>query len=104
MKQIYNETAKQRIKQFLQKEGIKQAWFERKIGLKLGDCTGTVNSDTLRKVLELYPQINMRWLIFGEGDMYETPTEDTTATILELRQENQNLKEKMDRIKEISNF
>ena len=84
MKQLFNETAKQRVKQFLQAEGIKQSFFERKVGLKFGDFSGSLNSETLRRILELYPQINVRWLVFGEGDMY---AQDTTASTLSITEE-----------------
>ncbi len=96
MKQIYEETVKQRVKKFLQSEGIKQNWFERKIGLRFGDFTGSLNSETLRTILELYPKLNMRWLIFGEGNMND---QDPTTTIEILQKNIQALQEELDTLR-----
>lgn len=65
-------SVKERLIQFLKYMGISQRQFERTIGLGNGyisNLTGTIGADKLLKIGAEYPQLNLTWLILGEGDM-----------------------------------
>ena len=66
-----------RIKSFIDHKGISVSAFERSIGmsnasyrnsLKTG---GTIGSDKLERIMEVYPELSPRWLLRGEGPMCE---------------------------------
>lgn len=64
-----------RIVQFIDYKGISKSEFSRKIGLsnsymtKMEDSKGNVGSQIIEKIVRLYPEINLKWLFTGEGDM-----------------------------------
>lgn len=51
-----------------EKTGIKQAVLSAII-----NRGSQVRSDTLKSILEAYPSLNARWLITGQGDMWDGP-------------------------------
>lgn len=65
-------TTKERLKEFVSKQGLGQNAFEKKVGIAIGYLASksvSVTSDTIEKVIENFPNLNLDWLITGEGDM-----------------------------------
>ena len=65
----------ERIKQFIDYKGIAISAFEKSIGMSnasLGKSLktgGTIGADKLGIILSTYPEINLHWLVTGEGEM-----------------------------------
>ena len=67
-----NMTTKERLKEFVSKQGLGQNAFEKKVGIAVGYLASksvSVTSDTIEKVIENFPNLNLDWLITGEGEM-----------------------------------
>lgn len=67
-----NMTTKERLKEFVSKQGLGQNAFEKKVGIAVGYLASksiSVTSDTIEKVVDNFPDLNLDWLITGEGDM-----------------------------------
>ncbi|GIZ15544.1 hypothetical protein [Capnocytophaga catalasegens] len=64
-------SVKERIIKFLAYLKIGQNKFEKQIGLSNGYINNvkSIGSDKLNKILKEYPQLNLEWLITGEGEM-----------------------------------
>ena len=68
----------ERIDKLCQSEGS-QKIVAVKTGIKQGVLSAIINrgsqvrSDTLRSILIAYPTINARWLITGQGEMWDGP-------------------------------
>jgi len=65
-------SVKERLIQFLKYIGLSQRQFERSIGVGNGyvtNMTGTIGADKLLKIGVEYPQLNLTWLVLGEGEM-----------------------------------
>lgn len=76
-----------RIKQYIDSKGITIAAFERSIGmsnasfgksLKKG---GTIGSDKLEKILQVYSDLSPVWLLTGEGSMLKGEGEATDTEL-----------------------
>ncbi len=74
------QNIKDRLMQFVKKEyGEGQTAFEDRCGLSRGQInkmSNGVNSVTLSKITEVCPQLNLRWLLLGDGlggEMYNPP-------------------------------
>lgn len=67
--EIYN--VKQRLLMFLDRRGISKRSFYKAVGLSNGylDKTKEISGDKLESVLKAYPELNIEWLITGEGNM-----------------------------------
>lgn len=75
-------TEGQRLKRWLDYKGISQVKF----GENLGKSKGQINNwcggaapipDKIKiKVIEIFPDLNARWFLTGEGDMLEDATPD----------------------------
>ena len=65
----------ERLSQFLIYKGITKHKFERSIGLSNGymynqlKTKGAIGSDILNKIHLQYPELNILWLVTGEGLM-----------------------------------
>ncbi len=64
-------TAKQRILQYLDYKNISQYDFSKKTGLSNGflKSGSSVNSDNLRLLSTIFLDLNIEWVIIGEGEM-----------------------------------
>lgn len=65
---------KQRILQVAEIKGIAKEKFVTELGMTYGNFKGEnlkrpINSDTIVKLLTLYPEMNMKWLLTGNGEM-----------------------------------
>ena len=66
---------KERIFLLLETLGISKAEFERKSSLSngyLNNFKGSLGADKLEGILKAYPEINMTWLLTGEGEMLKS--------------------------------
>ena len=64
---------KERLQHFLKEEGITASEFSRKMGLSpayIASMRRSMPPQKLEKLIEVFPQINREWLLFGEGNMY----------------------------------
>ena len=77
-------SVKQRLTQFLKYLGISQRQFERSVGLGNGYITNMSKGLGVEKtstIKEVYPQLNIGWLLSGEGEMLRSSdTPDTAPT------------------------
>jgi transcriptional regulator with XRE-family HTH domain len=68
---------KERIVQFIESENITAAEFADNIGVQRSSVSHVLNGRNnpgfsfIQKILETYPKINSRWLLLGEGEMYQ---------------------------------
>ncbi|WP_108822033.1 S24 family peptidase [Dysgonomonas sp. Marseille-P4361] len=90
-------TTKERILQYINTKGISVAMFLKETGIKRGfldgdKLKGAVSDVFLAKIVASYPELNINWLITGEGDMlkYEIVKEPTQAKKISLLQESIN--------------
>lgn len=66
------ETVKDRLLRFLEKEGVSKSEFARRMGVSvayLGAMRKSMPEDKVMKVVELFPHLNRDWLLYGEGEM-----------------------------------
>lgn len=109
---------KDRISQVFKHLNLSQAEFERLSGLGNGALTGLIKSDknvysnTLTKVSNAFPDLNMNWLLTGSGDMMlsgelvrdsKTPTKSTNNLQLHEKKEN-NMDEMLKMLKEQNDY
>ncbi|WP_452230236.1 MULTISPECIES: hypothetical protein [unclassified Lacinutrix] len=73
--------------------GISARQFDISIGtangyiLRMQKNNASVGSDVIERIMQLYPQINLVWLITGEGNMLlEKPKTKISQTNLEIEQ------------------
>ncbi|WP_029902226.1 LexA family transcriptional regulator [Prevotella sp. 10(H)] len=66
-----NTTQKERVIQFIEKQGISKNKFYNQTGVSNGtlDKKSGITGDTIAKIYAAYPDLNLEWLITGEGDM-----------------------------------
>lgn len=67
-------TIKERILQFIEKQGIKKEEFYAKTEISASNFKGAglkseAGGSMLVKILTIYPEINSEWLIIGKGQM-----------------------------------
>jgi len=68
---------KDRIIQFIESEKLTAAEFADNIGVQRSSVSHVLNGRNnpgfsfIQKILESYPSLNSRWLLTGEGGMYE---------------------------------
>jgi hypothetical protein len=71
---------KERIVQLTVALGVSQRAFGKNVGMSAA-WVGTmsdrsIGSDVLAKILAKYPEVNVRWLVTGEGETFILETED----------------------------
>lgn len=65
-------SVKERLKKFIKSENLTVVQFEKSISVSNGYVNGMVNgigNSKLNKILELYPNLNIQWLLTGDGSM-----------------------------------
>lgn len=68
---------KDRIVKFIEEEHLTAAEFADKIGVQRSSVSHVLNGRNnpgfsfIQKILEAFPAINSRWLLTGDGNMYE---------------------------------
>ncbi|MBR3565313.1 MAG: hypothetical protein IKN91_03160 [Paludibacteraceae bacterium] len=74
----------ERLRKFLDLEQISVRQFEAMIGssdgkiAKFMQTNSSLKTDTLNKIMEVFPRLSIEWLITGEGSMLKTNVNDTT--------------------------
>lgn len=65
-----------RLQEFIEYQGLNHFAFEKSVGLsncalrkKLDSGLGNLKTDTLKAILEKYPELSADWLILGTGSM-----------------------------------
>lgn len=77
-----------RISQFLLDENITSAEFADKIGVQRSSVSHVLNGRNypsatfIQKILKAYTNLNPRWLILGDGDVYESKNAALTGNTL----------------------
>ncbi len=80
---------KERIVQFIETEKISAAEFADNIGVQRSSVSHVLNGRNnpgfsfIQKILETYPKINSRWLLMGEGEMYQNFKQETKSSALQ---------------------
>lgn len=73
-----NNTIKYRLAEFLKHLGIGQAKFAQIVGVSKGFANNvgdSIRTDNLNKIAEHYPELNITWLLTGEGEMLKGGTQ-----------------------------
>lgn len=63
---------KQRLISFLGEKRISKAEFGRKVGVSnafVSSIKNSISPETLQKIKDVYPDLNVEWLLTGEGSM-----------------------------------
>ena len=77
-------TAKSRILQFLEYKGVSKYSIEKKIGSNGFLSSGKeIMSDKLRFIYEQFADLNLVWVITGEGDMLTKPNANKVSHVSE---------------------
>ena len=79
---------RQRLAQYLTSKGVSNYQFYKDTALSNGylDKEGSIRSDILEKISYKYPEINLTWLITGQGDMIkEVDSVNETTKVYALR-------------------
>jgi phage repressor protein C with HTH and peptisase S24 domain len=87
-----------RLKEFLNYLKISQGKFEAKANLSNGyvnNLKDNIRRNTLRKISDAYPELNITWLLTGEGEMLKNKTNITEEQLLDKKA--LHLKEKAER-------
>lgn len=73
----------ERLRFFIENEGLSVRQFENLIGSSDGKIAkfiasnSSLKSDTLSKIMEIFPHLSITWLLTGEGDMLLSSPEST---------------------------
>jgi transcriptional regulator with XRE-family HTH domain len=64
-------TTKEKIREYLIFKGISMSKFSREIGVsnRFLASDGTIMSDKIKLIRNIFPDLNMNWLLFDEGEM-----------------------------------
>lgn len=75
--------AKGRLLEFLEFKRVKKAEFYKQTGLSNGflDKNNNISSDNIAIIISNYNDINLNWLIMGEGDMLTSESEHSVSTL-----------------------
>ncbi len=77
---------KERILQIMRKENMTQQEFAKAIEMSPASLSNIFNGKTnptinhVSAIHRRFPEINMNWMMFGEGDMYETAPDGSKAS------------------------
>lgn len=83
---ISTMTTKERILQLASDNGLMKTSLLKKCGLRRGfldtdKMDGAVTDKQLAAILAAFPQVNLEWLITGDGQMYKPTTVLPTDTV-----------------------
>lgn len=82
---------KDRLKIFVKSLNMGQNTFEKEVGIANGYIASksqTISSDTVERVIEKYPELNLEWLFRGEGKMLKSSSTIGDLPLLDLEKEN----------------
>lgn len=77
-------SVRERLKQFIDYKGISKYKFYKDLGLSNGflDKDGNIGSDKCEKIIYQYPELNILWLITGQGEMLQYPSSAKVNNII----------------------
>ena len=97
------------LKKYIDYKGISVLAFEKSIGTrstidKAIKANTNLRSDIITRIIEKYTDINVNWILTGEGEMIVDPTEDFKYVALEeqvksLQNANEKLELKVENLK-----
>lgn len=76
-----NETVKERLVAYLEHKGINKSEFGRMIGVSnayISSIRKSIQPDKVEKIAAAFPDLNVSWLITGEGDMLSENKNDVS--------------------------
>jgi len=76
-------TIRQRVSDFCKSQRISQREFERRIGAANGfvnSISKGIGAEKMSTIRKVFPALNPTWLLYGEGEMLQSPTANV-ATI-----------------------
>ena len=76
-------TVKERLKTFIKHNNITTKAFETSIAASNGyvnSITKSIGLDKLEKIIEIYPNLNLTWLLTGDGNMLKLNSVNDAAT------------------------
>ena len=71
-----------RLKYLIKKEGLNVHQFEKSIGASNGyvhHLKNSISFDKLEKILEIFQELNIEWLLFGKGSMLKSSAPDSAV-------------------------
>lgn len=77
-----------RLKEYIDYKGVSVSKFEKSIGMsnasfgKSLKTNGTIGADKLEIILNMYRDLNLYWLITGEGDMIKGAYVESSVDLL----------------------
>jgi hypothetical protein len=84
-----------RLMQFVNHAGLSARQFDLSIGasngytLRMKKNNASIGSDVIETILRIYPQLNVVWLLTGEGTMLKEDTESLTLDFDKLPRDKQ---------------
>lgn len=75
-----NLTTKERLQKFVAEIGYGRNKFEHYVGISSGYLSSksiSITSDVIEKIIDKFPQLNIYWLLTGEGSMLKTAPEES---------------------------
>ncbi|MBT8180216.1 MAG: hypothetical protein KJO53_01375 [Eudoraea sp.] len=84
-----------RLMQFIKYAGLSARQFDLSIGasngytLRMQKNNASIGSDVIENILKAYPQLNVEWLITGEGEMLKENEQELILDFDELSKEKQ---------------
>ena len=94
-----------RLMQFIQYSGLSARQFDLSIGasngytLRMSKNRASIGSDVIENILRTYPDLNVVWLLTGEGPMLKSQQEDEILDFEKLSPEKQREIEQIIEIK-----
>ena len=76
---------KERLKLFVQSLNLGQNAFEKEVGIAngyLASKSQSVSSDTIERIIDKYPNLNLDWLFTGSGSMFQEERQDVVSKTL----------------------
>ena len=77
------ETVKDRLLRYLRAEGISNSKFARDMGVSvayIGAMRKSMPETKVAKLMEVYPDLNRDWLLYGEGEMRRQTSREQNST------------------------
>ena len=85
-----NLTIKERILLYLDDNNIQKSLFFKELGIAHSNFTGqglksSLSSDKVVKILSMFPNVSLEWLMLGEGEMNKPSKNIETKSLTELK-------------------
>ncbi len=103
-------SVKERLKTFIRYRGVGERQFCRTIGVSesfVSAMRKSLQPDKITSIIHQFPELNMNWVLTGEGSMIQknhAKLKDTRTTIRVLSELIQSREEKIDLLKEENGF